>query len=354
MLKRDFHIIGLMSGTSLDGVDLVYVRFNQGDRYTFEIQNAITVSYEPEWRAKLTEAYANGQDLDILTKDYGAYLGGLINAFRKEYGISEVDFVASHGHTIFHKPDQGFTLQIGDGPTISEATKLPVICDFRTQDVALGGQGAPLVPIGDLLLFSTYDYCLNLGGFANVSFQEGPLRIAYDICPVNIVLNSYAQRLGYPFDDKGQISRQGELNTSLLEALNALTFYSAKPPKSLGLEWVESEIIPILEETSIDDRDVLRTFTEHIAQQIGRQFTKEKASVLITGGGAFNEFLLSRIRAYSKAEIHLPTSDVIEYKEAVVFAFLGLLKFHDRINVLKSVTGASKDHAAGKIFSPIV
>ncbi len=352
MLMRDFHIIGLMSGTSLDGVDLVYVRFNAGEGYTFEILSAATIAYDSKWRTKLNEAYTTGNDLDDLSNEYGIYLAELINSFRRKEAIKTVDFIASHGHTIFHKPEQGYTLQIGDGQTMANTSQLPVICDFRTQDLVLGGEGAPLVPIGDLLLFSDYDYCLNLGGFANVSYQAEKERVAYDICPVNIVLNRYANRLDMPYDDKGQLSSQGELHEDLLQSLNNLSFYSQKPPKSLGYEWVESQILPILESYRLNDIDILRTFSEHIAQQIARQLNRNSASVLVTGGGAFNDFLISRLRACTNADIIIPAKDLIEYKEALVFALLGVLKFHNRNNVLKSVTGASKDHSAGNFFSP--
>lgn len=354
MLKHDYHAIGIMSGTSLDGVDLIYVRFLKDSLYTFEILSATTVAYDAVWKQKLTDAYMGDLDIESLNKEYGRYLGTLVNTFKIENSIDKVDFIASHGHTIFHRPEQGITLQIGDGQTLSNITKAKVLCDFRTQDVALGGQGAPLVPIGDQLLFSEYDYCLNLGGFANISYQQEDRRLAYDICPVNIVLNYFANKLGHTFDNKGSLSRQGKLHEKLLSQLNALNYYSIKPPKSLGLEWVDATIFPLIEKLNIDPKDILRTFTEHIAIQLNASISKLPASVLITGGGAFNDFLITRLRSYCKAEIVIPHSHLVEYKEALIFALLGLLKLNELPNVLKSVTGASRDHSSGKIFNPIV
>ena len=226
-----------------------------------------------------------------------------------------------------------------------------VVCDFRVQDVELGGQGAPLVPIGDRLLFSEYDYCLNLGGFANCSYEKNGQRIAFDICPVNIVLNKYAEKLGKDFDENGKFAESGIVDENLLHQLDSLKFYSGKPPKSLGLEWVKENIFPLLEASKISSEDVLRTFTEHIAVQLAKQFS-DRASVLITGGGAYNSFLIERFKNLSAIEVVVPSKEIVEYKEALIFGLLGVLKLRDEVNCLASVTGASKDHSSGKIFFP--
>ncbi|NNC69844.1 MAG: anhydro-N-acetylmuramic acid kinase [Flavobacteriaceae bacterium] len=352
MLNHDFFAIGMMSGTSLDGVDLVYVHFNTNGKYRFEILHSETISYEKQWQKKLKDAYNSSEDLDSLNEEYGRFLGNLISRFIEKHKILKIDFVASHGHTIFHQPENGFTLQIGDGQQISNITNLKVICDFRSQDVALKGQGAPLVPIGDRLLFNDYDYCLNLGGFANISYEEDGNRIANDVCPVNIVLNHYVQKLGYNYDNHGLIASKGICNMELLHELNHVPYYSESPPKSLGLEWVKTNIFPLIDGYDIEIKDILRTFIEHVSIQISNLFQEEGKLVLVTGGGVFNEFLVSKTIQKSKAIMIIPDKEIIEFKEALIFAFLGLLKIKEKVNVLSSVTGAKKDHSSGQIFIP--
>ncbi|CAM1348166.1 anhydro-N-acetylmuramic acid kinase [Tenacibaculum insulae] len=351
-MNNDFYyIIGLMSGTSLDGIDLVYVQFDKSEPKNFKILVADTIPYSKTWKSKLQKAIDfNVDDLAILDIKYGELLGEKINLFIKKNTINKIDFIASHGHTILHQPDEGVTLQIGSGKILSEITNKKIVCDFRTQDVQLGGQGAPLVPIGDELLFANYDFCVNLGGFANVSFKENENRIAFDICPVNIVLNHYVQKLGFEYDDKGKIASKGKTNKELLKKLNALGFYDKKPPKSLGLEWVQSTIFPLIDDLEKDIPTILRTFIEHAAIQIGKIVLKNE-SVLITGGGVFNSFLISRIEFYSEIKIKIQSNELINYKEALIFAFLGLLRVENQVNCLRSVTGARKNHSSGVIFS---
>ena len=353
MIKREVFIIGLMSGTSLDGIDLVYVKFLKNDYQNFDILHSETVSYSKEWKSTLQNAINfSSDDLALLNTEYGAFLGGVINDFMDENQIQNVDFIASHGHTVLHQPDKGITLQVGDGQVLANITKQKIICDFRTQDVKLGGQGAPLVPIGDELLFSKYDYCLNLGGFSNVSFKKEGKRIAFDICPVNIVLNHYANKLGLEYDNSGEIASKGKLNPQLFEKLNGLPFYVQNPPKSLGLEWVKETIFPLIDALETDVSSILSTFVEHVAVQISKIITKNN-SVLITGGGAFNSFLMNRIQHHSESKILLPKKELIDFKEALIFAFLGLLRFDNQVNCLGSVTGAKEDHSSGMIFLPL-
>ena len=350
MNNNTWNCIGVMSGTSLDGVDICYVRFDFEDIYGFEILEAKTYKYPEACKLMLQNAFSSDEKkLKNLDIKYGNYLGNLVNQFIDENKVSNIDFIASHGHTIFHRPNEGVTLQVGDGQTIADVTKLKVVCDFRTQDVKLGGQGAPLVPIGDELLFYNYDYCLNLGGFVNVSFKESDKRIAFDICPINIVLNHYVNKLGVAFDDKGQIASTGKINKELFEQLNALEFYHKKPPKSLGLEWVLEFINPLIDSYHLDTKDILRTFTEHVAFQISNVIQKD-SKILVTGGGAFNDFLIQRIEFYLEQKIALPSTQLIDFKEALIFAFLGLLKLRNEVNVLESVTGAKNDHSTGVVF----
>ena len=344
------YCIGVMSGTSLDGVDICYVRFEITDNYRFEIINAETFTYSEIWKSRLYNAFTSERKLlKELDVEYGNYLGGLVNQFIEKNAISKVDFIASHGHTIFHKPAEGYTLQIGNGQTIADITQLKVVCDFRTQDVKLGGQGAPLVPIGDEFLFSNYEYCLNLGGFVNVSFRDNDKRIAFDICPVNIVLNHYVQKLNLEYDDKGQLAASGIVNKKLLAELNDLDFYHLSYPKSLGYEWVVEVILPLIDTYNLEIADILRTFVEHVAYQIAKIIPK-KAHILITGGGVFNDFLMESIGFYLDEKIVLPKKELIDFKEALIFAFLGLLRINNQINCLKSVTGANQDHSSGVIF----
>lgn len=352
MTPNKVFAIGLMSGTSLDGVDLVYVSFEKNETYNFEIISAKTYSYSDVWKTKLKNAYHDSEiDIDKLSLEYGYFLGGLINDFKSEFSIENVDFIASHGHTIFHKPYEGLTIQIGNGQAIANFTNNKVICDFRTQDVALGGQGAPLVPIGDRLLFADYDYCLNLGGFANISFEKNNERLAYDICPANIVLNYFTRKIGLEYDESGKLASEGETDNELLHQLNSIEFYKKSFPKSLGYEFVESEILPLINEEIISIPSILRTFVEHIAIQIASEI-KENSTVLITGGGVFNTFLIERLQSKISSKIMFPSSEIIDYKEALIFAFLGLLRIDNQVNCLKSVTGAKKDHSSGQIYTP--
>lgn len=340
-----------MSGTSLDGVDLAEIIFSEeNNKISFEIRKTQTVPYSKEWIFKLKNGINYSEkELKVLNSEYTVLLGNIIQTFISENKIENIDVVSSHGHTILHQPQNDFTLQIGNLPEITQIVNQKVVCDFRVQDVELGGQGAPLVPIGDRLLFSEYDYCLNLGGFSNISFEEKGKRIAYDISPVNTVLNFYANKLGFEYDNKGELSKGGTFHKTLFDRLNSLEFYQKKHPKSLGFEFVKDVIFPITE--NYETQEVLRTFTEHIAFQISGNIRQKKSKLLITGGGAYNHFLIDRIRYYLPGtEIVIPNKKIVEYKEALIFALLGYLKLQDRINVLSSVTGALRNHSSGKVF----
>lgn len=354
MKQEDTYCIGLMSGTSLDGVDLVYCKFSKNQKtYDFSIIDSKTYSYSDDWLARLVNAFSDDKSgLEVLDIEYGEYLGGLINRFIAEFNIDKIDLIASHGHTIFHKPDEGFTLQIGSGAVISKLTGQKVVCDFRSQDVALGGQGAPLVPIGDELLFSNYAYCLNLGGFANVSFNKNGIRKAFDICPVNIVMNHYSKRLGFDYDDKGIIASKGTVDFDLLQRLNALPFFIETGPKSLGFEFVVQDVFPLIDSFNLSEPDVLATYIAHITDQISKKI-EGSGELLVTGGGVFNDFLMSELQKKCTVTIVIPSVEIVNFKEAIIFAFLGLLRDAQAVNCLKSVTGASKDHSSGEVFRSI-
>ena len=352
MFKENYNVIGVMSGTSLDGVDLAYIKFNHSENWTFEIFQCETISYSEEWLTKLKNAiHFNLSELEELNLSYTKLLASIISDFISKYNFTEIDAVCSHGHTILHQPQNGITLQIGNLPMIRDLVNQTIVCDFRVQDVQLGGQGAPLVPIGDELLFSQYDYCLNLGGFSNVSFHINGNRIAFDISPVNTVLNFYANELGFPYDDCGRLAKSGTINHELLQKLNDLDFYKAPYPKSLGMEFVNKEIFPLIESFTIEFEDKLCTFVEHTAMQIAMICSKQHSKLFITGGGTYNAFLITRLQYYlPKTGLIIPDDKTIQYKEALIFGFLGILRLRNEINVLSSVTGATNNHSSGVIF----
>jgi anhydro-N-acetylmuramic acid kinase len=358
MTNKIWHVIGLMSGTSLDGVDLAYVKFTREKEYFFEILKTESLPYSEKWKKMLFEAFDDkGENLTWLSAEFGRHLGARVNEFRDRYEIEKIDFVASHGHTIFHRPDRGYTLQIGDGEVLAAETGLKVICDFRSQDLALGGQGAPLVPIGDELLFREYDFCLNIGGFANVSYNDGSGRKAFDICPANIVLNTYTRKAGFEFDDRGRMAAGGKLDPELLTSLNEMPFYKKDQPKSLGYEYVVEHVLPLIDSLNLDLNDILCTYVEHIAFQISsvveraaQNLERANARLLVTGGGAFNDYLVERLEHLCAVEVSVPDREIIEFKEALIFAFLGVLKDQQEVNCLKSVTGARKDHSSGVVY----
>ncbi len=342
-----------MSGTSLDGVDLAHINFEiKNGKWFYKIFECDTISYSNEMISKLKNGiHFSSIELSELNIEYTNLLGNIISEFIAKKNISNLDAVCSHGHTILHQPQNGFTLQIGNLPEIAKITNQKVVCDFRVQDVLLGGQGAPLVPIGDKILFSEFDYCLNLGGFSNISFEENNERIAFDISPVNTVLNFYANTFGLEYDDKGKISESGNISLELFDELNKLEFYQKSYPKSLGFEFVKEIVLPILENYPISTEDKMRTFTEHIAFQIGEILQTKTGKLLISGGGVYNDFLIDRIKNHlPKTEIIIPDEKTIKYKEALIFALLGVLKLRNEVNVLASVTGAKQNHSSGEVF----
>lgn len=363
-------ILGLMSGTSLDGVDLALCDLNDGG---YHVLAAETVPYSAEWRQRLsTLENATALEYAMAHVELGHFYGQIINKFLKDKERPEA--IASHGHTIFHQPHLGLTTQIGDPDAIAAATGIQVVGNFRTLDVALGGQGAPLVPIGDELLFPHYDACLNLGGIANISYRsevggrryvvggrryevggrrsEAALkRVAFDICPCNMALNRLAARLGQPYDPEGSIARRGVFNERLSKTLENIEYYSVAPPKSLGKEWFLSDFWPLVSAAGLPIEDLLCTVTHHIARQISHVVLHQNiASMLITGGGAHNAYLVELLSALlPSVEITVPDNLTINYKEAIVFAFLGYLRLTSQINTLASVTGARCDSIGGTI-----
>jgi len=350
--QNNYHVLGLMSGTSLDGLDIVEVLFTKASNWKFEILNAKTYSYNTSWQKRLAEAHRlSSVELQQLSEDFAELSARYCLDFRSEFKCGKIDFISAHGHTVFHQPEKGITLQIGNEALLAQLTQLPVICDFRVQDVQLGGQGAPLVPIGDQLLFQDYAACLNIGGFANISFQSDGKRVAYDICAANKVTNYYARQLNLDYDVDGKIAESSPINTRLLEQLNQLSYFNQSPPKSLGLEWIEAQVFPLIDSFSLSPEHIIATFTHHIAHQITEN-TKDFSNVLITGGGAYNKYLFKLLQQFLKDKLILPSHHLIAFKEALIFAFLGVLKHRNEVNILADVTGAKHDHSSGVLFYP--
>ena len=348
---NNFYVIGVMSGTSLDGVDIVYVKFTKDETWSFEIISSKTYKYEKSVAELLIDLSKKSIDLiKEIDIEYSYELAKIINQFISQFSIKKIDFISSHGHTAIHNPSNAITYQIGNLPILSKIINQDVICDFRVQDVELGGQGAPLVPVGEKYLFKEYDSFINLGGFANISKHSGDNLIAYDICPVNILLNYFSRKIGKEYDNKGLIASSGKFIFSLYQELTNLEYYKLDPPKSLGIEWINDKVIPIINKYADSPvEDILNTLSNHIANQISNNLYGVK-KVLVTGGGAYNDYLIEIIESKTNCKIIIPPNDIIEFKEALIFAFLGVLRNQNINNCYSSVTGASKDHSSGKIY----
>lgn len=353
-MKNECDGIGVMSGTSLDGIDLAWCHFSRKEdgKWDYGIEKATTVPYAEDFRQRL----ASVQELSAL--EYVKLNNEIAEVFAEAVNrwLSDgpkPNFLASHGHTIFHQPEVGLTTQIGNGAVIAARTGIPTVCDFRTTDVALGGQGAPLVPIGDELLFGEYDACLNLGGISNISYRTDGKRVAYDISPCNMALNTLAQRAGLPYDKDGELARKGNILPELLKRLNELDYYHQKPPKSLGKEWFSKVFLPVLASFSSDFSvaDLSRTVVEHIASQIVDNVPENARTMLVTGGGAHHSFLIQQIQNQRDTlKVIVPDKLIVDYKEALIFAFLGLLRLNGENNCLRSVTGAREDCCGGAVY----
>lgn len=346
--KLAYKLIGLMSGTSLDGLDICLVAFYWKDeKWSFDLQKTEAIAYSETMLAQLKQSHLlSGLDLYKLDKQIGTFYAEAVNQFidKNKIDRTTIDAIASHGQTVFHQPEIGLTVQIGCGQTLHVETGLPVINDFRKLDVLHGGQGAPLVPIGDLHLFSAFaDTFLNIGGFANISKIDGDHVTAFDVCPANICINHYTRQLGSEFDNDGAIARDSKFNQELFDQLNNLKLYQEDQPASLGLEWVEKEIFPLVDSLEVSLEVKISTATEHAAYQIARRLNKLSAEkVYVTGGGAKNSYLMERVQHYLNGKVVLPSYEIIDFKEALIFAFLGALNLAEQPNCLPSVTGARK------------
>ncbi len=350
-----YRVLGLMSGTSVDGLDIAYVEFTYAKRWYFKLLASETVGYSKKWEKRLSSAHTiSSEDLAELHGQYGRYLGEQCREFMDHHSIRRVDLVASHGHTIFHQPSRGFTFQLGDGAALYATTGLPVVCDFRSLDVQLGGEGAPLVPMGDRLLFAAADVCLNLGGIANLSMELGGERRAFDLCFCNMALNFLAREAGKSYDRHGKKASKGAVDGDLLEALGGVYASIRKKRKSIGRELFEKSIRPLLANRDIRLADRLRTVCESVALEVEEALPGDSRNlqILTTGGGALNRFLVEviRNRILGKGVVALPAREIVDFKEAIVFALLGVLRIRNEINVLRSVTRARRDSCSGVVI----
>lgn len=342
-----------MSGSSLDGVDIAYCEFYFDTEWHYTIIKAETIPFDEEWRIALT-SLPEQKGVKLIENDisFGNYLGELVVQFTERHQVVP-DFISSHGHTIFHNPDKGYTFQLGHGQAISSSAGIKTICDFRIGDIQLGGQGAPLVPIGDSLLFREYDLCINLGGIANISYVNEGKRIAFDICAANQLLNYLSRQTGAPYDKNGNIAQLGKLNTGLFEKLNNHPYFKLNYPKSMSNQFITDKLINLIDDSDACVEDKLYTVCKHIAYQINQVIKNVKGDkILLTGGGTHNGFLTTAIQKEIKLKLTIPHKIIIDYKEAMIFAFMGVLYFEGQINCLASATGASKDSSTGVVYIP--
>ncbi|MEO9003291.1 MAG: anhydro-N-acetylmuramic acid kinase [Ginsengibacter sp.] len=354
-----YNAIGLMSGSSLDGLDIVFTEFNESaGQWNFKIKCAACIEYDDAWVSKLRDAvYLSALDYQLLNVEYGRYLGKMVNEFIEEFNLQhQVSLIASHGHTTFHLPEKRMTHQLGDGATIAAESMLPVVSDLRALDVAFGGQGAPIVPMGEKLLFPECHYFLNIGGIANLSLHKVDEIIAFDICAANRVLNMLANEKNKAYDEEGNIASLGKVVHELLSQLNDLDYYTILPPKSLSNSFGTEIIYPLIKSFSLSNEDALCTYVEHIAIQVKNSFTDHPGTgqqLMITGGGAFNQFLVSRISKHLKEinfEIYVPENEVVVYKEALIMGLLGILRWREQYTTISSVTGASRNSIGGALW----
>lgn len=361
-----YKVIGLMSGSSLDGLDIAFATYEtlESGMITYDLHISETIEFTEKWQSRLLHlTTADALNFAKTNTYFGHYMGELVNNFINKYQIKP-DFIASHGHTIFHYPENRITVQIGDGAALAAITNCTVINNFRTHDIAINGEGTPLAPIADKYLFSGYDFYLNIGGIANISCEANGRFVAFDIGAANQIFNPLANLKGLPYDDNGDIARSGMVNLELLAAVNENPFFAADYPKSLDNTWVKRQILPLylMEEDSIENR--LNTACEQLAQQTAAAIQqiikqeklpqKEVFKIFVTGGGAFNGYLMERTEAvcneFFPTKIILPKREIIEFKEALLIGLLGVLRYENRVNVLSSVTGAKRDTVGGAIW----
>jgi len=368
-----YRALGLMSGSSLDGLDLAFVHLHENaGKWDFEILKADCYEYNDEWKQRLQSATKlKALDYQLLHTDYGHYLGEQVNRFIVENDLQyQVQIIASHGHTTFHVPGKKMTAQLGDGAAIAAMTGINVVSDLRAMDVALGGQGAPIVPIGEKLLWDDFDFFLNIGGIANISFKHEECFTAFDICSANSILNMLANKAGKEYDENGLLASHGNINIELLDKLNNIEYYGHAYPKSLANSFGQETVYPLIQDSGFGIEEALRTYVEHIAIQIKNSIEKlivnnnslaeqnhkpqtTNYKLLSTGGGTLNLFLIQRLKDYLNElniELIIPDENIIKYKEALIMALIGVLRWREENNVLSTVTGAKRNSIGGAVW----
>lgn len=362
-----YKVIGLMTGSSLDGVDVAYCHLEDNNgKWNYKIEIAECVPMPPKWKARILSLVLQNAVTYLRTDShFGHYLGEVVAKFIEDHQLDgKVDFVASHGQTVFHQPENQMTSQIGDGGAIVSHCNLPVVCNFRTQDVAYGGQGTPIAPIADKLFFGDFRFCLNLGGIANISFKTNDDKmIGFDICGANMVLNALAAEIDLEQDTDGNIARSGNINQELLNELSSQWYFEKPFPKSIGGGWVTKIFQPVFRRHHCSVEDKMRTACEHIAIQIAKDINQiyttqgitpdPSHTMLVTGGGAFNKTLMDCISAHAPVQLVVPDATTIKFKEALIISLMGALRWSNQINVLGSVTGARQDSIGGEIHQSV-
>jgi anhydro-N-acetylmuramic acid kinase len=358
-----YHVIGVMTGSSLDGIDIAFTKITvENNKYTYEVLISECIELPLKWKLRIEQLVLQNAVTYLKTSAFlGHFMGERIAEFIEKHQLKDkLDFIASHGQTVFHQPENLFTSQVGDGAAIARKTGFPVICDFRSIDVALGGQGAPVAPIADKLFFSDYKYFLNLGGIANIAANINGKYVAFDITAANLALNKIAKMKGVEYDHDGNMARAGQHDPALFAEMNTSFFFDKDYPKSLSGGWVSKVMLPTLGRHNIPVENKLNTICEHIAFQINKSIIaiqrKENITVskadkmLVTGGGAFNKFLIEKIEAALPVSLQIPDEQTVKFKEAILMALMGVLRVRGENNCIGSVTGAERDSIGGAIY----
>ncbi len=351
-----YKVIGIMSGSSLDGLDIAYCSLEEnGGNWSYTIENAICVPFDTILYTQLnTITNLTVPEFMQLHTHFGRWIGLQLNNFIAQFELEhKVHLIASHGHTAYHFPANATTVQIGCGAAIAATTNLPVVNDLRAMDMAFGGQGAPIVPICEQLLFKNYNAFINIGGISNITINNGEIITAFDVCAANRILNVLANELGQPFDDEGELASAGTINQNLLQALNNLPYYTKPSPKSLGNEFGLQTVIPLIKQFNDSTINNLATYTEHIIFQLTQAINTNKVTgkVLVTGGGAFNKFLIESLQNQCRQiVVEVPDALTINYKESLAMAIMGALRWREENNTIKTATGARQASVGGALW----
>lgn len=348
--------IGLMSGTSFDGIDVALIR-TDGDAVVEHTGCNYSHTYDEEFRQKIKDVIAGKADAKALEKELTVMHADAVNALLNKYGFSkgQIDVIGFHGQTICHKPHEGITVQIGDGRLLAELTGINVVNDFRSNDVKHGGQGAPLVPVYHLALFNKAQLpvaVVNIGGVANVTYIDKNEILAFDTGPGNALMDDLVlEHTGKPFDDKGQAASAGKVNKKVLDQLLSDEFFKRLVPKSLDRNHFKANFYP---DIALDN--ALATLLEFTARTIimsEAYFPKPVNAWFITGGGRRNTKLMDRLSELAK----VPVKSVEglnfdgDFMEAEAFAYLAVRSLNGLPITFPKTTGVKQEKPGG-VFCP--